>query len=80
MDSDLALAGWLVFCINLTQDRVIIEKLASVEEMPLMRCSCRASSQLVINEEELSLLVGDTIPCLILLGSIRLFKPLEISS
>ena len=37
------------FCVNLTQARVIREESASLEEVPPMRSSCKAFSQLVIN-------------------------------
>jgi hypothetical protein len=48
---------------------VIIEKGASVEEMPPMRSNCKAFSQLVIKGERP--LVGGTISGLVVLGSIR---------
>jgi hypothetical protein len=54
--------GW--FYVNLTQLE-ITEKGASVEEMPPMRSSCRAFSQLVIKGERP--LVGGTISGLVVL-------------
>jgi hypothetical protein len=44
----VSIVYWLVLCVNLTQAGVITEKGASLEEMPPMRCSYKAFSQLVI--------------------------------
>jgi hypothetical protein len=53
----------------LTQAGVITEKGASLEKNASMRSSCKAFSQLVIKRGGLR--VGDAIPGLVVLGSIR---------
>jgi hypothetical protein len=65
MESYLYPLYWLVLC-QFDPAGVITEKGASVEEMPPMRSSCKAFSQLVIKRERP--LVGGTISGLAVLG------------
>jgi hypothetical protein len=45
---DFRVRHWMVLFVNLTQAGVITEKGASLEEMPPIRSTCKAISQLVI--------------------------------
>jgi hypothetical protein len=60
---------WLILCVNLTQAGLITNKGASFGGSASMIFSCGAFSQLEIKRERL--LVGGTIPWLVVLGSIR---------